>query len=599
MNVHDPKLAAILKSNDVSNWYRYDCPSGPALHPSWWSEGRDDEEELQLLEKRTATKQIIHRMFWKNKEWNTYCVTIQDPAMREVLDEVLDVKDLDLIEYTFYEPYAHVCHKWKDLQVFHNETTTVRLKTAATALLNILQPLVAPSLQSIAEIRETGKVQCKDIWQLFPVGTFVSTEYRGVRMIACITSCRGLRVDYKFVDWNGSEIGYGVGSTLIDIFNGIRRVNQLPIFPISFLEDEKGFRESMIERGRKFEEIAMNGWMYRKAHIEEPLVGKVCVDPYAYYDVCKIPKPALQPLPQSHADNEDSSELTDEQCMLAKPWLISFDLEAKNFCELRIDQLKPYSWNEEAFQKLVLPSETKMLIWEFFNAQRNISRNKDFDDFIVNKGRGLIMLMHGPPGVGKTFTAETVAEKAHAPLYIIGSDSLGTDVQTITASLGRALTLCTRWDGMLLLDEADVYMAARNPTTLAQNELVSLFLRKLEYYPGPLALTTNRLQSIDKAFLSRVDLPLPYFDLTPESRREVWNNFIDRAGRHHFDITEEALETLSGYKLDGREIKSLIKLSMKLLAANKGTKIPMERIDLLAKMRLEAGRHWKEGNDGK
>jgi ATP-dependent Lon protease len=31
-------------------------------------------------------------------------------------------------------------------------------------------------------------------------------------------------------------------------------------------------------------------------------------------------------------------------------------------------------------------------------------------DFIQSKGEGQIFLLHGPPGVGKTYTAECIAE---------------------------------------------------------------------------------------------------------------------------------------------------------------------------------------------
>lgn len=44
--------------------------------------------------------------------------------------------------------------------------------------------------------------------------------------------------------------------------------------------------------------------------------------------------------------------------------------------------------------------------------------NQAFDDFIPDKCRGIIILIVGPPDVGKTFTADTVAERAHVPLYL-------------------------------------------------------------------------------------------------------------------------------------------------------------------------------------
>lgn len=38
-------------------------------------------------------------------------------------------------------------------------------------------------------------------------------------------------------------------------------------------------------------------------------------------------------------------------------------------------------------------------------------------DIMEGKGNGLILLLHGGPGTGKTLTAESVAELAKKPLY--------------------------------------------------------------------------------------------------------------------------------------------------------------------------------------
>ena len=61
---------------------------------------------------------------------------------------------------------------------------------------------------------------------------------------------------------------------------------------------------------------------------------------------------------------------------------------------------------------------------------------------------------------------------------------------------------------MVLLDEADVFMAQRAPADVLRNELVSIFLRELEYFQGILFLTTNLLETIDRAFRSRVNVHL-------------------------------------------------------------------------------------------
>jgi SpoVK/Ycf46/Vps4 family AAA+-type ATPase len=123
-----------------------------------------------------------------------------------------------------------------------------------------------------------------------------------------------------------------------------------------------------------------------------------------------------------------------------------------------------------------------------------------FDDIIKGKGTGLLL---GPPGVGKTLTAEAVAEISRLPLFVMSCGELGSQANEINKSLKKYLDLATRWNAVLLLDEADVYLAKRNDNDLERNAIVSVFLREIEYYTGILILTTNRVQSVDSAFQSK------------------------------------------------------------------------------------------------
>ena len=96
----------------------------------------------------------------------------------------------------------------------------------------------------------------------------------------------------------------------------------------------------------------------------------------------------------------------------------------------------------------------------------------------------MIILLCGPPGVGKTLTSEAVAEEMKVPLYLMSAGDLGFDPRHVETKLQDILEMCSRWNAVLLLDEADVFLEQRSLHELERNKLVSIFLRVLEYYEG-------------------------------------------------------------------------------------------------------------------
>jgi hypothetical protein len=54
-----------------------------------------------------------------------------------------------------------------------------------------------------------------------------------------------------------------------------------------------------------------------------------------------------------------------------------------------------------------------------------------------------------------------------------------------------------------------------------------VFLRQLEYFEGILFLTTNRIDTIDPAFESRIHITMHLDALGPTGRQKIWQNFLD------------------------------------------------------------------------
>jgi SpoVK/Ycf46/Vps4 family AAA+-type ATPase len=174
------------------------------------------------------------------------------------------------------------------------------------------------------------------------------------------------------------------------------------------------------------------------------------------------------------------------------------------------------------------------------------------------KGKGVIMLLAGPPGVGKTLTAEAVAEQMQVPLIKFDIGSNNTSFQE---SMNRILDLAGRWKAVLLLDECDVFLESRTVDDLERNRIVSMFLQKLEYYEGILFLTTNRPDNIDPAIRSRIHLTMQYKGLTASSRRKVWCNFL-KPGLH--SLSDDDFDGLVAIEMNGRQIKNVVKMAQLL-----------------------------------
>lgn len=312
----------------------------------------------------------------------------------------------------------------------------------------------------------------------------------------------------------------------------------------------------------------------------------------------------------SASDDEPLQKLIPYHRMLARSRTRGYSLKLKKWLDFFVDQVQDIVWDDGAFEQLVIPDDQKDLILAFSEAQikhgqssnglssggkrkyRGVSEDDEgFDDVISGKGRGVVCLLSGPPGVGKTLTAEAVAENLRVPLHTLSSGDLGSDAFEVEAELARILDLVSRWGAILLLDECDVFLEARSSagTDMERNKIVSIFLRTLEYYEGIMFMTTNRLGNIDPAFASRIHVAMQYGNLSAASRKRVWRNFLlgagagggqDKAKRLRAKISEKDLDELAQLELNGRQIKNAVKMAQ-LLSLRKRSALERGHIDTI------------------
>ncbi|GJE84502.1 ATPase family AAA domain-containing protein [Phanerochaete sordida] len=403
----------------------------------------------------------------------------------------------------------------------------------------------------------------------------------------------------------GRDAGYGWTERKIAIepFDGVAKISELNCFPMKYHPLEAELRQSLIARGRKWAGYdGMHHVSYKGTSVSctQDNWGKpvkynvncrVMIDranfkrlnpnfamPHIKRGVNGSPSAAAKDshnqavVVQSPFEQDEPAELlTDEELMLTTPVLYGFSLIDKLWLRFNVAKVSEIAWNDEAFENLVLPGGRKMLLRALVEAHRS---DMGFDDFVKGKGHGLVVNLFGPPGVGKTLSAEATSEHVRSPLYIIGGADLGTSAGTLDSALQGVFDIATSWKAIVLIDEADVFLEQRSLHDLERNAMVAVFLRHLEYYRGILFLTTNRVRTFDEAFLSRIHVALHFRELTHDAKAQIWTAFLLKVG---ITVSDEQLALLAERKVNGREIKNATRTATSL-AAGRGESLRYDHL---------------------
>ncbi|KXH28647.1 hypothetical protein CSAL01_02475 [Colletotrichum salicis] len=216
-----------------------------------------------------------------------------------------------------------------------------------------------------------------------------------------------------------------------------------------------------------------------------------------------------------------------------------------------VDNVDEIEWNDTCASNLILPNGYKDLLLSLVKEQ--MLAEDGFDDFIEQKGQGLVLLLSGDTGVGKTLTAEVVAEKMRDPLYAVSAGQLGFDAEELEERL------------KLVLDTA--------------SKLVSIFLQLLEYYAGTLIITTNRAAVIDEATKSCIHINIRLPGLTIEARKSLWENLLKENKIKH-GLVESDFQSLAEIDVNGREIKNALKSGI-LMARKAKEPVSMKQLQIV------------------
>lgn len=359
----------------------------------------------------------------------------------------------------------------------------------------------------------------------------------------------------------------------IEHYFGKMRVRDLEVHPVFDMDE----LEPLVERGVRMQQITQkptfmhaNGHMYVPTQWggmkRLPIDSRVIVDPEGYNKWANADR---------WYNSETHPNVPDDMLHSTLPTVPVYSLEYRMWGEVPIIEIGEIVFDETAYNRAIIPDDYRSMIHDLVINFYGTSCS----DFIAGRKKGLVFLLNGPPGVGKTLTAHAIAELAHRPLYTVGAGDLGTQASHIETELKQIFDMVEHWNGVVLIDETDVFMSKRIDYDIPYNACVSIFLRLVEQYMGILFLTSNRGNNIDPAFDSRIHVRLPYRELVGSERAQVWMETLNR-----YSIFDIDVNSLNLHDLNNREIANTVQLAYVQVGGDP-TKVTNQLLEKYVKLR--------------
>ncbi|KAJ4362286.1 hypothetical protein N0V83_010379 [Neocucurbitaria cava] len=532
-----------------------------------------------------------------------------------------------------YEPYPILVHHWDEIIQFRERFNPSRVTEDTSdcgmndtyehlgLLLDFLEEKMGAKVREEQERwkQPIPKVSFEMIWLLLKPGidVYEHLEEDGTKepwIVSRVSfdifdqSWDNYTVDVWYLGHDATAILPKSAELKINRFHGEKPIQELNLFPCEYYNDHKIRRNDMIERGKLF----YRGYVMvdpAQALEDEPsestnlevLVDQklsqlpLCTCARCSAIDCERNRPAKF-LGYKRIAFKDTGSMTDHQYFICANAIKTFVLAVRQWSKrietLLLSGFREPKWNPTLMDSLVLKDDIKQMLQNL--SRLYIKHNMDAAskktppsdgrpranpwtaDYIEDKGKGLVVLLHGKPGVGKTYTAECIAHSMQRPLLSITCADIGVDPPEVEKKLRRWFKIARVWDAVLLIDEADIYFESRQTQDLERNNLVASFLRAIEYYDGILFLTTNRVGTSDEAVWSRIHATIYYDDFTDEQRQKIWNTYFDKLEQERGDeirVLESAkdyvteAQAVKDLKWNGREIRNAFQIAVNLAQA--------------------------------
>ncbi|KAL3657465.1 hypothetical protein V7S43_017604 [Phytophthora oleae] len=282
-----------------------------------------------------------------------------------------------------------------------------------------------------------------------------------------------------------------------------------------------------------------------------------------------------------------AGDLVDQRVELDRrvlDWVVGLDTEMNELVE-GSDLYTP----KVQLDQVVLPEEHKSTILETvesYESFRRYRKKSGLEQAGMAYGAGLVLLLCGASGTGKTMTVNAVADHLKKRVLLVDFPSLqgkrqeGVETDADLRGLFREADMS---NAVLFFDECENIFRQRDG---GGDRLLNALLTEIERYEGIVFLATNRPFDLDEAMHRRITAVFEFKAPDHIQRRKIWDVLLYRGALK----TEEGIDwdaIALKYELSGGFIKNAI-LSALLKAISRNGESPViSQADIVAGCALQ------------
>ncbi|KAL2361270.1 hypothetical protein RJZ56_005846 [Blastomyces dermatitidis] len=450
---------------------------------------------------------------------------------------------------------------------------------------------------------KAGQIAWDLLWAVMKPGCILYATCFGTEKPRCVvlnaveqkekhTGVEYYELSCSYIDCDRKSLGKSGIHLIIEKFSGLQAIHALPVFPLEYHPQHTRLRQNLIECRKKFCQLVgthiqhchgMAFSMHKGEPMQVKVNSRIGIDAAFFYEMNpNYYRPRVEASSSMRSDTDgniwfnldklenkqrmkekekfkstdtNNPSMTDDDYLICCPSVPGFSFKNNAFYEFAVDDIHNIKWSPSLFKSLTIPDDKKHTLMTLTKTRLRIVPFLSFDDFVKGKGQGLNVLLFGPPGVGKTLTAEAMSEHFKQPLHPIPAAQLIMNPDKVEDNLTCIFQIAKWFNTLLLLNEADVFLEHQASINALKDANVTIFLRKLEYFQGIFFLTTNRETEFDEAILSRIHLKIKYEKLSQHQRKDIRASFTTRARTHQGPavMSDHDLDRLAILNLNERE----------------------------------------------